>query len=174
MIVTSRYDFTLPELNQKLYRQPLSGLRGADWQKKCDRLVSFRTESEVESDLQQQAKAIADGNPRLLEWLDKVLQDRQLDQSKILEQIAARAAQFRESILVVAVVLIKRRNPHDRRGTLIALTTKGCEVIERATATRIANDSRLIPSLSMPEKQLVELLRKVLVGFETEFTADKK
>ena len=104
VIVTSRYDFTLPQLNQKFYRQPLSGLRGADWQKKCDRLLSFRTESEVGSDLQQQAKAIADGNPRLLEWLDKVLQDRQLDQSKILEQLAARAAQFRESTLVEEVL----------------------------------------------------------------------
>ncbi|MEB3831885.1 CHAT domain-containing protein, partial [Phormidium sp. CCY1219] len=73
-ILTSRYDFPLPEpLNRRLHRESLAALRGADLEKKCDRLPSLQKGSEVEESLQQRAKRAADGNPRLLEWLAHIL-----------------------------------------------------------------------------------------------------
>lgn len=48
MIITSRYDFLLPELNQRLHREQLAALSGTDLQKKCNRLVSFAPGSEAD------------------------------------------------------------------------------------------------------------------------------
>ncbi|NJK54348.1 MAG: AAA family ATPase [Leptolyngbyaceae cyanobacterium SU_3_3] len=44
LIITCRYDFSLPDvaLNARLLRVPLYSLRGADLQKKCDRLAGFQ------------------------------------------------------------------------------------------------------------------------------------
>lgn len=74
-------------------------MHGADLRKKCDRLTSFNAQSDVDPAKQDRAKKIADGNPRLLEWLDKVLRDKQVDQVKILEQLEGKAAQFLANIL---------------------------------------------------------------------------
>ncbi|MFB2879936.1 tetratricopeptide repeat protein [Floridanema aerugineum] len=72
LIITSRYDFDSTQLRY-FYKQPLDALQGADLRKKCDRLAAFSGEVKVDEALQSQAKRLADGNPRLLEWLDKVL-----------------------------------------------------------------------------------------------------
>jgi len=98
VIITSRYDFLLPDLNQRLHREQLAGLSGADLQKKCNRLVSFTSSSEVDQELQLKALVISAGNPRLLEWLDKVLQAQHLDKEKILEEVEKTNRKFRESI----------------------------------------------------------------------------
>lgn len=83
LIITSRYDFDSTHL-QYFYKQPLDALQGADLQKKCDRLISFNAESQVDRALKLRSLKLADGNPRLLEWLDKILQDKQLDKAAIL------------------------------------------------------------------------------------------
>jgi hypothetical protein len=72
LILTCRYDFE-STLLQDFYKQPMEGLRGADLRKKCSRLSAFDAKSQVDEALQSQACRLADGNPRLLEWLDKVL-----------------------------------------------------------------------------------------------------
>ncbi|AFZ17807.1 tetratricopeptide repeat protein [Allocoleopsis franciscana] len=72
LILTCRYDFE-STLLQDFYKQPMEGLRGADLRKKCSRLSAFDAKSQVDEALQSQATRLADGNPRLLEWLDKVL-----------------------------------------------------------------------------------------------------
>lgn len=99
IIITSRYDFLLPELNQRLHRQQLAALSGADLQKKCNRLVSFALGSEIDQELQIKALATSAGNPRLLEWLNKVLQVQQVGKTEILEQVEKTTQEFRESIL---------------------------------------------------------------------------
>ncbi|MDB9459096.1 CHAT domain-containing protein, partial [Dolichospermum circinale CS-545/17] len=73
LILTCRYDFEFSQL-QYFYKQPLEGMRGADLRKKCSRLVAFKATSQVDEALKSQARRLADGNPRLLEWLDKILQ----------------------------------------------------------------------------------------------------
>ena len=75
VIITCRYNFTLSELNHRLYREPLGALGGADLIKKYNRLDSFNGSWQFQPDLPERAKQVADGNPRLLEWLDKILQN---------------------------------------------------------------------------------------------------
>ncbi|MFN6486238.1 MULTISPECIES: tetratricopeptide repeat protein [unclassified Nostoc] len=99
IIITSRYDFLLPELNQRFHREQLAALSGTDLQKKCNRLVSFAPGSEIDRELQLKALATSAGNPRLLEWLNKVLQVQQVGKNQILEQVDKTTQEFRESIL---------------------------------------------------------------------------
>ncbi|MDZ8025228.1 MAG: tetratricopeptide repeat protein [Nostoc sp. DedQUE11] len=126
VIITCRYDFTLSELNHRLYREPLGALGGADLIKKYNRLDSFNGSWQFQPDLPERAKKAADGNPRLLEWLDKILQNSQnptpptapLPASEegymrgvemILQKMADKEKEFREDIL--AQVLLKQQTP---------------------------------------------------------------
>ncbi|MEQ9354481.1 tetratricopeptide repeat protein [Coleofasciculus chthonoplastes] len=109
LIITCRYDFESSQL-QSFYKQKMDSLRGADWQKKCNRLTAFGSESQVEEALQAQAQRLADGNPRLLEWLDKVLLNLESPQlalkrgekntvAEILARLEADPVELREKVL---------------------------------------------------------------------------
>lgn len=99
VIITSRYNFPLPELDQKFHREQINALFGADLQKKCSRLAAFAPGSVVDKELQLKALETSAGNPRLLEWLDKVLQTQHLNQDQILEQVKSKSEELREIIL---------------------------------------------------------------------------
>ncbi|BAY35883.1 TPR repeat-containing protein [Nostoc sp. NIES-2111] len=115
VIITCRYNFTLSELNHRLYREPLGALGGADLIKKYNRLDSFNGSWQFQPDLPERAKKAADGNPRLLEWLDKILQNSPKSPSAergvemILQKMADKEKEFREDIL--AQVLLKQQSP---------------------------------------------------------------
>jgi tetratricopeptide (TPR) repeat protein len=115
VIITCRYDFTLSELNHRLYREPLGALAGADLIKKYNRLDSFNGSWQFQPDLPERAKKAADGNPRLLEWLDKILQNSPKSPSAergvemILQKMADKEKEFREDIL--AEELLKQQTP---------------------------------------------------------------
>jgi tetratricopeptide (TPR) repeat protein len=102
IIITSRYDFTAPDqrLNVLLERFQVTALQGADLIKKCERLQAFHYQDGAEQSLRTQALKLADGNPRLLERLDKVLLDEGLDRQAILEKLETTETQYREEILV--------------------------------------------------------------------------
>jgi DNA-binding MarR family transcriptional regulator len=56
-------------------------------------------------------------------------------------------------------------DPDDRRGTLVALTDKGRQVVDEAVVAHLANEERLLTALSARERgQLTHLLRKLLVS----------
>jgi DNA-binding MarR family transcriptional regulator len=58
-------------------------------------------------------------------------------------------------------------DPSDRRGTLIELTEKGFDLIERAVEAHVNNEHRILSVLEPLERQaLTHLLRKLLVSFE--------
>ncbi|MCT7956416.1 CHAT domain-containing protein [Laspinema palackyanum] len=101
VIITCRYDFIFPDptLNRRLYREPLAALRGEDLRKKCQRLESFKVDSGVDAGLQERAKKVADGNPRLLEELNKILQTSGLTIGEITTQMQKAEEQFRVDIL---------------------------------------------------------------------------
>ncbi|HIK05604.1 MAG TPA: tetratricopeptide repeat protein [Trichormus sp. M33_DOE_039] len=99
IIITCRYDFEFTQL-QHFHKQPLDALQGADLQKKFNLLAAFSAKSQVDEALKSQAQKLADGNPRLLEWLDKILQNPTVDQAAILNRMAAETVKFRENILV--------------------------------------------------------------------------
>ncbi|MEH1979237.1 MAG: tetratricopeptide repeat protein [Nostoc sp.] len=115
VIITCRYNFTLSELNHRLYREPLGALGGADLIKKYNRLDSFNGSWQFQPDLPERAKQAADGNPRLLEWLDKILQNSpkspegERGVEMILQKMAEKEKEFREDIL--AQVLLKQQTP---------------------------------------------------------------
>jgi tetratricopeptide (TPR) repeat protein len=99
-LITCRYQFELePRLQRYFLAKQVQALRGADLTKKCQRLLSFSTDSTVEADLRDQAQAIADGNPRLLEWLDLLLQQSDLDMTSILAEMRGKEQEFLEDIL---------------------------------------------------------------------------
>ncbi|MBD1925437.1 MarR family transcriptional regulator [Trichocoleus sp. FACHB-90] len=64
--------------------------------------------------------------------------------------------------------LVKRiPDPSDRRGTLVQLTDKGFNVIEKAIEAHVANGHRLLTVLEKTEREvLAQLLRKLLISFE--------
>jgi DNA-binding MarR family transcriptional regulator len=64
--------------------------------------------------------------------------------------------------------LVKRiPDPSDRRGTLVQLTDKGFNAIEKAVEAHVANGHRLIAVLEEEERKvLTQLLRKLLISFE--------
>ncbi|WP_339379306.1 tetratricopeptide repeat protein [aff. Roholtiella sp. LEGE 12411] len=115
VIITCRYNFTLSELNHRLYREPLGALGGADLIKKYNRLDSFNGSWQFQPDLPERAKQAADGNPRLLEWLNKILQnspkspEAERGVEMILQKMADKEKEFREDIL--AQVLLKQQTP---------------------------------------------------------------
>ncbi|MEH2071374.1 MAG: tetratricopeptide repeat protein [Nostoc sp.] len=119
VIITCRYDFTLSELNHRLYREPLGALGGADLIKKYNRLDSFNGSWQFQPELPERAKKAADGNPRLLEWLDKILQNSPKSPSAesgvemILQKMAEKEKEFREDIL--AEELLKQQTPALRK-----------------------------------------------------------
>jgi DNA-binding MarR family transcriptional regulator len=58
-------------------------------------------------------------------------------------------------------------DPEDRRGILVELTQQGCELIDRALISHVANEARLLQPLSPEEQQtLATLLRKLLSSLE--------
>ncbi|HSF74004.1 MAG TPA: MarR family transcriptional regulator [Microcoleus sp.] len=64
--------------------------------------------------------------------------------------------------------LVKRMDdPSDRRGTLIQLTSKGFNTIEKAVDAHVANGHRLLMVLDEAEREvLAQLLSKLLISFE--------
>ncbi|MCX5982674.1 MAG: CHAT domain-containing protein [Nostocales cyanobacterium LacPavin_0920_SED1_MAG_38_18] len=103
LILTCRYDFEFSQLRY-FYKQPLEGMRGADLRKKCSRLVAFGAKFPVDEALKSQAQRLADGNPRLLEWLDKILQNSTIDQIAILNRLEVDAVELREQVLAEALL----------------------------------------------------------------------
>ena len=58
-------------------------------------------------------------------------------------------------------------DPSDRRGTLIQLTDRGFNVIEKAIEAHVTNGHRLLSFLEEAERKvLAQLLRKLLISFE--------
>jgi DNA-binding MarR family transcriptional regulator len=62
-------------------------------------------------------------------------------------------------------LIAREPDPHDRRGTLIALTDAGRELIDGVTAAHLANERRLLAVLTKDEQeQLADLLRALQLG----------
>jgi DNA-binding MarR family transcriptional regulator len=65
----------------------------------------------------------------------------------------------------VAGLVERLPDPDDRRGTLVALTDKGRQLVDEAVVAHLANEERLLAELSAAEReQLAGLLRKLLLS----------
>jgi DNA-binding MarR family transcriptional regulator len=71
--------------------------------------------------------------------------------------------------LVDAGLVERRPDPRDRRGLLVRLTRRGRAVVDRALEAHVANEERLLGSLTPTEqRELDALLRKLLAALEPE------
>ena len=62
-------------------------------------------------------------------------------------------------------------DPEDRRGILVELTEQGHQLIDRAVVSHVANEARLLQSLSQEDQQtLATLLRTWLSSLEDQST----
>jgi DNA-binding MarR family transcriptional regulator len=69
--------------------------------------------------------------------------------------------------LVGAGLVSREPDPTDGRGSLVALTTKGLELLEAAIPAHLANEERLLSALTDEEQDtLADLLRKLLASYE--------
>jgi len=66
-----------------------------------------------------------------------------------------------------AGLIIREPNPVDRRGTLVTLTSRGLELMNRAYPEHLAHEESLLAALSSRERDtLARLLRKLLLSCE--------
>ncbi|WP_432470334.1 MarR family winged helix-turn-helix transcriptional regulator [Amphritea sp. HPY] len=65
--------------------------------------------------------------------------------------------------------IARKPNPEDRRGTLVALTEQGLELINLIFPLHVENEAQALTTLSKKEQQtLQELLEKLLDGLDAE------
>ena len=64
-----------------------------------------------------------------------------------------------------AGLVVRRPDPRDRRGKLIVLTNSGKRLIDKAIGRHVANEERLLLSLTVAEQEtLSALLKKLIAG----------
>jgi tetratricopeptide (TPR) repeat protein len=97
IIITCRYDFDFTK-SHHFYKQPLDALRGADLQKKWNRLAASDN-IQIDETLQSQVEKLADGNPRLLEKLHDELQEPDIQESPILNRLEAKFPDLLQKVL---------------------------------------------------------------------------
>jgi tetratricopeptide (TPR) repeat protein len=125
LILTCRYEVEA-SFSQHLYLQGMDGFKATELRKKCEQLPAFAIASKVEDGLQARAQALADGNPRLLEWLNKMLCDGSLDQVAILDRLAGLEADQKElrELVLAEALLAQMSEPMQallRRGLIFEL-----------------------------------------------------
>ncbi|WP_204150315.1 tetratricopeptide repeat protein [Leptolyngbya sp. CCY15150] len=111
LLITCRYEFQFSRWHQ-WFHQPIAKFNDGDWQKKCSQLVAFGQNSPVPAAQQARALRLADGNPRLVEWLDKVLTGADgrstatgVDVDAVLTRLEAEDNQeLREQVLAAALL----------------------------------------------------------------------
>ncbi|WP_062155170.1 tetratricopeptide repeat protein [Beggiatoa leptomitoformis] len=103
VLITCRYAFSVQKPLQ-LAELALNSFEGTELQKKLQALrESYLTAQDtpaVSKALEQQAIDLGAGNPRLLEWLYKVLADKNIDKTALFTQLEAKQAEFREKLLL--------------------------------------------------------------------------
>jgi tetratricopeptide (TPR) repeat protein len=142
VMVTSRYQFPIPGPT-RLYLEGLESMRGAELEKKTALLPAFQAQAATSEELKTRAIALAAGNPRLLERLDKILVDQGTDHAAILAAMEAKAEEFREEILLR--MLLGQQTPACRR--LLALFSVYGLPVDRAAVEAVADGAAVDPHL---------------------------
>ncbi|BAY41278.1 GUN4 domain-containing protein (plasmid) [Nostoc sp. NIES-2111] len=95
IIITCRYDFD-SDLLECFYKQGLEPLKDAELTKKLSRLQNFSSDK-ISDKILKRALNLADGNPRLLEFIDEVLGDA--DTETQLTQLEQSPELWKEKII---------------------------------------------------------------------------
>ena len=104
VIITSRYLVDLPE-EGSFHVEQLTTLKAGDQAKKLANLEHLRIGANLDETVRQRAIAAAAGNPRLLEWLDRTVADKDLDVNGLLQAIEGEADRFRQEDIFADTLL---------------------------------------------------------------------
>ena len=99
-LITSRYKLTTTQ-GDLFYQEELSAMRPAEADKKRRGLLAYR---DATPDLRERVDRVADGNPRLMEWLDRVLKQKSLDHDMLLKRMEEVENDFRDKVLARELV----------------------------------------------------------------------
>ncbi|MGK7952882.1 MAG: GUN4 domain-containing protein [Xenococcaceae cyanobacterium] len=97
IIITCRYDFD-SDLLDDFYKQGLEPFRKAELIKKLIRLEHFKSDTLPEN-LRERALNLADGNPRLLEFLNKEVLGREDTETKLTELEQSPTEEWKDQII---------------------------------------------------------------------------
>ncbi|GID97262.1 CHAT domain-containing protein [Amorphoplanes digitatis] len=94
VIITSRYQFPAPP-GVTLRVEALETFTDVEQVKKVANLPNLRPQSVIPTAVKERAVAAASGNPRLLDWLDRIIPDTTLDVDGLIAAIENEADRFR-------------------------------------------------------------------------------
>jgi GTPase SAR1 family protein len=98
VIITSRYQFPAPT-GASIRVESLETLTDVEQTKKVANLPNLRPgAATTDAAIRERAVHAAAGNPRLLDWLDRIVDDSDLDVDALIAAIENKADQFRENI----------------------------------------------------------------------------
>ncbi|GIJ80400.1 AAA ATPase domain-containing protein [Micromonospora phaseoli] len=112
VIITSRYRFPTPA-GIRIAAEALETLIDVEQAKKIANLPNLRYGSLLDPGTRDRAIAAAAGNPRLLDWLDRIVADPTLDIGGLIAAIEHESDRFRETIL--ATKLLGAQDPELQR-----------------------------------------------------------
>ncbi|WP_228543800.1 CHAT domain-containing protein [Micromonospora sp. S-DT3-3-22] len=98
VIITTRYRFPTPTATT-ITVESLETLTPVEQDKKLANLPNLRPGSPTDPEIRARAIQAAAGNPRLLDWLDRIVADATLDINDLITAIESEAHRFRENIL---------------------------------------------------------------------------
>jgi len=103
LIITSRYKVPINAAYQ-IYTDEPNRLRNSDLDKKCKNLRQLQKTSHLDTKVRQQAIKLADGIPRLLEWMDTTIEQHPKDTQALLDKLSQTQAEYREKILIQSLL----------------------------------------------------------------------
>jgi tetratricopeptide (TPR) repeat protein len=141
LIVTCRYHSAKALPENRLFVQPLSRMRSGDVFKKTLTLVKGIPAEQRNADREKKIVEVADGNPRLLEWLMALAPRTDVLDDAFLEQLGAEVDRFRESILAgkLLAALTEPERKALARLTLFQLAVPEAVVIELTAGAPMQN-----------------------------------
>jgi CHAT domain/AAA ATPase domain len=113
VVITSRYRFPAPA-GTTVTVESLETLTRVEQSKKIANLTNLRPGSRIDPHIRERAVEAAAGNPRLLDWLDRIVGDDQLDVSGLIAAIAGEADRFRRET-ILATRLLDSQSPDLRK-----------------------------------------------------------
>ncbi len=160
LIVTCRYKIA-PPAGLPWYGEQVDMLKGTAWVKKQRRL----RHDDIDPELWDEAIAIADGNPRLIEMLHAGLRTAGLEHEALLEKLRQTELEFREKTLLLEMLesLDDEERFWMRHAALFEIPVE-CPVWE-AAAGRPVDEQALTRPVSLGLLETAKLPEETCIGF---------
>ena len=152
LIVTCRYYSKKALPAHRLFVEELSGMPAADIGKKTRALVEGVAKEQRNPRREEKIVKVADGNPRLLEWLMALTLRTDVIEDAFLDRLGAEVSRFRENILAGKLLgaLSEAERKALARMTLFELAVPMAVVTELAQGASL----EMAASLGLLEKQI--------------------